>query len=233
MYNLDTNILGLLNKPDSEEKVKELLSDWTSQLADRTIRFRKDQSPRSFKDLLYKFFYEKIPTYEGRSKQCDQGRRRSLIDFFMLQKHYLVKPLSIEECYDIYFNRLNRSVDDYAKRLKTMAYGDIYIQNSIMRELTHYYCPTVKRNVFIKHVPYEPIFYDENYRRIIKEDTRTIDQKYKDDKLDQFDKYDAKITSDRRKVSEVISDTIEITKEKIGKINIKMATRLPMFSNNT
>lgn len=71
------------------------------------IRFSSIK-PVTLFDLIYYFFGTCEPTYFLNGwLQCSRGKRRSIIDFYQIQRYYLVKPLSFKECW-ILVNILHR-----------------------------------------------------------------------------------------------------------------------------
>lgn len=129
------------------------------------IKF-SNYKPTSFADLVQKFFYDRLATSGVRGgRGCSASRARSLIDFYLIQKYYLEEPLTFEECYDIYFEKLCRFFKSWViATKKTLRYSDEII-NNLIDSSKYYYCSTVRRNVFsIKHYihrPYESLEYQE------------------------------------------------------------------------
>lgn len=165
------------------DDLKECLSNFEELLSEHTpIRFALNIKIESFIDLINIFFYQKKITYGLSNKQqCSGERRRSLIDFYLLQQYYLEESLTIEECYDIYIN-LDRGETELARRIKehpswyepnlhTEEERDKYILNNYIK----YYCTSVKRNVF--H------FYSVPTLTQLKESLKDHDYKIKDLKV--------------------------------------------------
>lgn len=145
MYEIDTNFKKL-----NEEETKQAIIDIEEILNTKSlIKFKDDIEVKSFLDLLDKFFYQKIGTNEIRgTHQCYSDRRRSLIDFYLIQKYYLKRPMNFAKCYDIYFNKLNRNTDKYKKILEL--FNNVYSDPNIL-QYKMYYCSTVRRNVFVSY----------------------------------------------------------------------------------
>lgn len=136
MYDLTQKISGKLLENKSE--INQLYLDWTKILSKaELLKFAPSYNPRNIIELIDYFFYHQNTTYlyDGSSNleklQCYSGRRRSLIDFYLIQQYYLEEPLTLEQCSDIYFNKLFR--------------GLINIHDNY----TYFYCSTVKANVFL------------------------------------------------------------------------------------
>lgn len=107
-----------------------------------------DRNITDLKTLVVGLFYKSLTTIYAHNKltHCEGDRRRSLIDFYILQKHYLAEPLNIHECADIYFNVLFRGDDKRYERYPDMGYTAQMIDNAKITN-KFYYCSTVRRNV--------------------------------------------------------------------------------------
>lgn len=214
MYELNTNLRLFLNKPDEKENISKCLKNWTKLLNNKYIKFKdlNSEKPLTLKEIIYKFFFLKEPTYYINNRtQCSVNRRRSLIDFYMLQNTYLVKPLTMEECYDIYFNKLDRNLDQYQKELieanmfrKKDSEG---ITHYVHVNFQYYYCPTVNRNVFRRSDSYNDIVLDAK-RRMNKV---TLEEEYKRYNLNIFDDYTGEILLEPKSSKKDIRDIKNIT----------------------
>lgn len=90
------------------------------------LKFHPSLEISTFYDIVYNFFALSQPTYFLNGwLQCPRGKRRSIVDFYQLQRYYLQEPLSFIECFHI-FNSL----------LPTTVGGQTL------------YCDTIKRNTY-------------------------------------------------------------------------------------
>ena len=142
------------------------------------IRFADNKIITNLLDLVTAFFYTKLVTFNVKDNdkrsdviptrnytfvkdvncQCSSGRRRSLLDFYLIQKYYLANPMNMERCANIYFNKLERGWKSVNKAYKDMfdKYPGSYRQyateelrrKEFDRGFTNYYCTGVQRNVF-------------------------------------------------------------------------------------
>lgn len=143
------------------DQLEKIIKDITEELDEyseneATIKFSDDIKVLDFKDLIIKFFYNKTITFDKEGEvQCISGKRRSIIDFYLIQKYYLEQPLSLKECREIYFD-LDRGIKkvtayftpSFPTKLKKESIKeriDLYYNNN----LKNYYCTNVSRNVFV------------------------------------------------------------------------------------
>lgn len=113
---------------------------------ERLIRFATNIKVYNLVELIWAFFYKRLPTYFADSVntlQTSSGRNRSLIDFYLLQKYYLKHPLSFIQCHKIYFN-LPREFRFILMDNKLNPVTKANYKNA----KNFYYCGTVSRNVF-------------------------------------------------------------------------------------
>lgn len=139
-YKIDDNIKFIKDKPEELENYYKDLTEILDKQGN--IRFQGNTVVKSFKDLIIKFFYEKYETrFLDGQLHCYDSKRRSFIDFYLLQKHYLQEPISFKDCVVIYFE-LIRCPESYIKQNPTMKkyWADYY---------DYYYCTGVRRNVFV------------------------------------------------------------------------------------
>ena len=169
MYEITTNYRNLKTKEQKEQFYKDMT---VHQDKLPLIRFSDNTIVKSFYDLINNFFYQRLTTFnissnDNRSKkissmapyQCSSTRRRSLLDFYLIQKYYLENPMSMERCANIYINKLERGLDKYFNNYKEtyrrspINYPgfktDELINEYILNNNILYYCTTVHRNVFI------------------------------------------------------------------------------------
>lgn len=164
----------------TEEQKQQFYADMTvHQDKLPLIRFKDNSIVKTFTDLIIAFFYTRLPTFDvkendylpivlkvpedsnlvnGRNCQCNSMRRRSLIDFYLIQKYYLANPMNMERCANIYFNKLDRGLEDFIPRMMVMykqypqSYSSFKTEESTkqyhLNNYTLYYCTGVKRNVF-------------------------------------------------------------------------------------
>lgn len=118
----------------------------------QNINFLYGTKVIDFKDLCWKFFVNKLPTYYGNVLQCSAGRLRSIIDFYMIQKYYFENYLSLLECVKVYFALDRAKKYSYESNREYFASIKQTISeeklNVFYQSLVNNYCSTVHRNVY-------------------------------------------------------------------------------------
>lgn len=148
---IDVNLLAYKGDPEKLKAAIDALEPLINQ--ERKILFSATDAKRvkDLKTLVVGLFYGFWATIyaDNKTSHCSGNRRRSLIDFYMLQKEYLVNPLDIHECADIYFNKLFRFEPTRFASHFGSRYNATQLE-SAKDSYVFYYCSTVKRNVLVK-----------------------------------------------------------------------------------
>lgn len=216
--------INLLYKNDKEKEL--IYTDWEKQLENKVIKFLKREEVSGLKELIYKFFYKMLPTYYANSKiHCLPRKRRSLIDFYIIQRYYLDNPLSMSECADIYFNKIGRQIPRYENEIRkaNKNYTESMINNLIQMGYTYYYCPTVERQVFKTTNEYIDLHINRD----------PVEKQYIDFNLNQFDDYKVSIDIEN-KIEKIVEEKVKTEFEKEKEIlTITMPKFVGSFSYKT
>jgi len=148
-------------KEEAYKQITERLDKYETIYFSNEVNYFTPEPVTDFYDLLYKFFINAYATScKGKSRQCYGGRRRSIIDLYLLLKHYCEDTYTLEECVNLYF-KLDRGLEKQSNDPSVISYykrnypnkseeGIKSLIKSVNSSSINYYCGQVKRNVYVK-----------------------------------------------------------------------------------